>query len=103
MVREIPPGQVATYGQVAEIAGVHPRLVGQVLHRNTDPDAVPCHRVVNRKGQVAANYRFGGWKAQKERLSAEGVMFLDDNRVDLEKYRVGSKSSNAKRSQGLKW
>jgi methylated-DNA-protein-cysteine methyltransferase related protein len=43
------------------------------LHKNKNPDEIPCHRVVNSKGELAKNYRFGGREGQKKRLTAEGV------------------------------
>lgn len=58
-------------------------MVGIVLHNNPDPKNVPCHRVVNRDGKVAAGYKFGGAVAQRERLLAEGVKFRDNWYVDL--------------------
>lgn len=82
IVRHIPPGKVATYGQIARCVGTSPRVVGNALHAN--PDRVgPCHRVVNRKGRLAPNYKFGGWRGQKRKLLSEGVKFKDKIHVDL--------------------
>lgn len=64
VVREIPAGQVMTYGQIGKICGVSPRMVGRILHENPDPANIPCHRVVNSKGEVAESYAFGGREAQ---------------------------------------
>lgn len=72
-VAKIPRGKVATYGQIAKISGVSPRYVGYLLHRNPDPEKIPCHRVINSQGQLAKNYAFGGERGQQERLKEEGV------------------------------
>ena len=84
IVSEIPKGNVMTYGQIGNIVGIHPRLVGQRLHANTDPDSIPCHRVVNSLGGVAEKYAFGGVEVQNQKLRKEGVEFIG-NRVNLEK------------------
>ena len=83
-VKMIPAGCVATYSQVAEAAGDRKmaRAVGNALHKNPDPVAIPCHRVVNAKGELAGEYAFGGAWKQAERLRSEGVEVID-GRVDL--------------------
>ena len=88
-VRRIPKGRVATYAQVAEAAGDRKmaRAVGNALHKNPDPATIPCHRVVNAKGELAENYAFGGAWKQAELLVAEGVAVID-GRVDLKKYSL---------------
>ena len=86
-VKKIPKGHVATYGQIAEMAG-NPRMsraVGNALHKNPDPLPIPCFRVVNSKGELAGAFAFGGGKAQEELLRADGVEVVD-GKVDLEKY-----------------
>jgi len=88
IVKKIPKGKVATYGQIAIMAG-NPRLsriVGFALHVNPDPENIPCHRVVNRRGELSGAFAFGGPQRQEELLKQEGVGFLPDGRVDLEKY-----------------
>ena len=87
-VKKIPKGCVATYAQVAEAAGDKKmaRAVGNALHKNPDPSSIPCHRVVNAKGELAGNYAFGGVWKQAEILESEGVEVID-GRVDLEKFR----------------
>lgn len=85
IVRQIPPGKVATYGQIACMAG-NPRwsrVVGYALHVNPDPEHIPCFRVVNRLGEVSSAFAFGGGNRQRELLQEEGVPFLPDGRVDL--------------------
>ncbi|KKR50161.1 MAG: Methylated-DNA/protein-cysteinemethyltransferase [Candidatus Curtissbacteria bacterium GW2011_GWA1_40_16] len=101
IVKKIPKGKVATYGQVARIIQnskikdqnfnskikisnkFAPRLVGYALHSNKSAN-VPCHRVVDRNGRLAPNFAFDGWKEQKRRLEEEGVKFVDELHVDLD-------------------
>lgn len=88
VVKSIPKGKVATYGQVAAIAG-NPRwarVVGYALHNNPDPSTIPCHRVVNREGKVAEVFAFGGGEIQRKLLEAEGIVFEPDGTVNLKKY-----------------
>ena len=87
-VRRIPKGFVATYAQVAEVAGDRKmaRAVGNALHKNPDPDHIPCHRVVNAKGELAGEYAFGGAWRQADLLRAEGVE-ITEARVELKKYQ----------------
>lgn len=88
VVKQIPKGQVATYGQVAAIAGNRrwARVVGYALHANPDPAHIPCHRVVNKEGRVSDAFAFGGGNRQIELLEAEGVE-LKDGRVDMERFQ----------------
>lgn len=88
-VKRIPYGCVATYGQIAEMAGNRnlARVVGNALHKNPDPESIPCYRVVNVKGMLSENFAFGGVEKQKELLEAEGIEVVD-NRVDLNNYRM---------------
>ena len=88
VVKQIPKGCVATYGQVAALAGSRrwSRVVGYALHANPDPEHIPCHRVVNRFGEVSRAFAFGGENRQIELLEDEGVEFVD-GRVNLEKFQ----------------
>ena len=89
VVQTIPKGKVATYGQVAMLAG-NPRwarVVGYALHVNPRPGEIPCHRVVTREGATSAAFAFGGQDMQRTLLEEEGVTFLPDGRVDMEKHR----------------
>ena len=88
-VCEIPRGRVATYGQVAAMAGNGgaARAVGNALHRNPAPGLIPCHRVVNAQGRLAPRFAFGGDAEQQRLLEAEGVAVVDHH-VDLEKYQM---------------
>ncbi len=87
-VKKIPKGCVATYAQVAEAAGNRKmaRAVGNALHKNPDPSLIPCHRVVNAKGELAAGYAFGGAGKQAELLMSEGVE-VKDGKVDLRSFQ----------------
>lgn len=86
-VKKIPKGKVATYGQIAELAGNQKmsRAVGNALHKNPDPDSIPCYRVVNAKGQLSGAFAFGGSHTQQKLLEADGIEVID-GRVDLCKY-----------------
>lgn len=88
VVKQIPKGCVATYGQVAALAGSKrwSRVVGYALHANPDPEHIPCHRVVNRFGEVSDAFVFGGRNRQIELLEGEGVEFVN-GRVNLEKFQ----------------
>ena len=87
-VCKIPKGKVATYGQIARVAG-NPRwarVVGYALHNNPAPGVIPCHRVVNREGKVAESFAFGGGDIQRQMLEQEGIVFETDGHIDLNKY-----------------
>lgn len=88
IVKQIPQGKVATYGQVALLAG-NPRwarVVGYALHVNPDPENIKCHRVVNRNGEVSKAFAFGGENMQILLLREEGVE-VKDGKVDLTIYQ----------------
>ena len=87
-VKKIPYGHVATYSQVAEIAGDRrmARAVGNALHKNPDPDNIPCFRVVNAKGELAGEFAFGGAQVQAMLLEEEGIE-VTDGKVDLSRYQ----------------
>ena len=88
VVQQIPKGKVATYGQIARLAG-NPRwsrVVGYALHVNPAPGIIPCHRVVNREGKPADTFAFGGGTIQRQMLEEEGIIFESDGHIDLEKY-----------------
>ena len=90
-VKKIPRGKVATYGQIAELAGDRKmaRAVGNALHKNPDPDAIPCYRVVNAKGELAGAFAFAGEGIQAELLKGDGIEVVS-GRVDLKKYGMKS-------------
>lgn len=86
-VKRIPKGKVASYSQVAAMAG-NPRMcraVGNALHHNPDPENIPCYRVVNAKGELSGAFSFGGADEQERRLAADGIPVIN-GKVDLEKY-----------------
>lgn len=85
VVAKIPKGKVTTYGIIAKKIGIsNPRVVGYALHVNKNPDSVPCHRVVNKEGELAKGYAFGGLGIQKQLLKQEGIRFSGE-KVDLNK------------------
>ena len=89
VVRQIPRGSVASYGQIAALAG-NPRwsrVVGYALHVNPDPDGIPCYRVVTKDGKLSEAFAFGGITVQRELLERDGVEFDSEGRVIMEKYR----------------
>lgn len=88
-VKRIPIGKVATYGQVAAMAGNKKmsRAVGNALHKNPEPGIIPCHRVVNSKGMLSGEFAFGGMDEQAKLLEKEGVKVVD-GKVDLNKYQM---------------
>lgn len=88
-VKRIPKGCVATYGQVAAMAGDRKmaRAVGNALHKNPDPEHIPCYRVVNSKGELAGAFAFGGENVQADRLMADGIEVVK-GKVDLNKYQM---------------
>ena len=89
-VKKIPYGHVATYSQVAEIAGDKKmaRAVGNALHKNPDPHSIPCYRVVNAKGALAGEFAFGGPGAQAKLLEAEGVTVIVKTCLQLFRKRI---------------
>lgn len=88
IVKKIPEGRVATYGQIARLLGNprYSRVVGYALHVNPSPDTIPCFRVVNRDGRTSPAFAFGGQDVQKEMLLSEGVEFLPNGNVDLSRF-----------------
>lgn len=86
-VSQIPRGKVSTYGRIAEMAGSPraARAVGTILHFNPTPVVLPCHRVVNKEGRTAPGFAFGGPMIQRMLLEDEGVEFLENGNVDMEK------------------
>lgn len=86
-VRRVPKGKVVTYGEIARAIGNRrmSRQVGWALHVNPKPGEIPCHRVVNRFGELSTAFAFGGVNRQEELLRGEGVEVID-GKVDLSKY-----------------
>jgi methylated-DNA-protein-cysteine methyltransferase-like protein len=104
VVRRIPRGRVATYGQIADLAGLdgRARQVGYAL-RTLTTAGVPWHRVVNARGQISARAEPGGDLIQRQLLEREGVKFDTADRLELEHYRWrpirGDRSSRRPRAQ----
>lgn len=88
ILRRIPRGRVATYGQIAALAGRESaaRGVAWVLHSSSDPAGLPWHRVIGGKGRISLG-RGRGFEEQKKRLVAEGIVVGRGGRVDLKRYR----------------
>ena len=88
-VKSIPRGKVASYQRVAELAGNKKmsRAVGNALHKNPDPENIPCYRVVNSKGELSGEFAFGGKGAQQKLLEADGIEVVD-GRVNLNIYGI---------------
>ncbi len=87
VVKQIPAGNVASYGQIARMVGEprRARFVGFAMHSSPGmAGGVPCHRVVFKDGGLAPGFAFGGPDAQRAFLEAEGVTFLPDGRVDMD-------------------
>ncbi len=90
LVRQIPPGCVATYGLIALLAGSPraSRIVGCVMANAPEGRGLPCHRVIYKDGSLCRGYAFGGWEEGLQRLMLEdeGVTFLPDGRVDVARH-----------------
>jgi methylated-DNA-protein-cysteine methyltransferase-like protein len=86
-VRRVPPGRVATYGQIASVAGLgrHARLVGYAL--NACEDDLPWHRVINARGEISGRSDSFYELLQRERLEAEGIEFDPRGRISLSRFR----------------
>ncbi|WP_418996815.1 MGMT family protein [Adlercreutzia equolifaciens] len=101
VVRRIPRGKVATYGQVARLIGAPrtARYVGYALHANpepgTDPGCIPCHRVVFKDGRMATGFAFGGPDEQRGMLAAEGIAFDEEGRVLMEESQWDGRPESA--------
>jgi len=87
-VQAIPPGQVATYGQIAALAGSPraARQVGLILARlGAEADSIPWQRVLNHQGKLSTASRFGDW--QQKMLESEGIVFAPDGSCCLQRYQ----------------
>lgn len=88
VVRRIPAGRVATYGQIAILAGLpgHARQVGYALHALSEHHDVPWHRVINAQGRISLRGERGYDDLQRRLLEAEGVVFDSNDRVSLSEF-----------------
>ena len=86
IVSQIPVGKVATYGQIAALAGMPKgaRVVGWAMRAVPENWVLPCHRVVNKAGNMAPEYAFGGQEIQRSLLIAEGVTFKINGLINME-------------------
>ncbi len=89
VVKRIPRGRVATYGQIAELAGLegHARQVGYALHNLSENASVPWHRVINAKGEISPRSAGDSHELQLMLLRAEGIGVDERGRIDLKRYR----------------
>ncbi len=86
VVAKIPKGKVMTYKQVADMVRTTPRVVGFAMAGNKNTETVPCHRVIDSAGKLRG-YGFGGINVKKQLLEQEGITFLDEDTIDLSKYK----------------
>ena len=88
-IRKIPRGRVATYGQIAQLAGLegHARQVGYALHNLPERSDIPWHRVINARGEISPRSVGDSHELQKLLLEAEGVSFDARGRVELKRYQ----------------
>jgi methylated-DNA-protein-cysteine methyltransferase related protein len=87
LILQIPAGRVATYGQIAALGG-NPRAarqVARILHSCSRKDSLPWHRVVNRHGEISLR-QSQGHEIQQALLELEGVVFTENNRIDLKRF-----------------
>ena len=88
VIRRVPRGRVATYGQIAEMAKASgPRQVGYALHALPDGHDVPWHRIINARGAISLDSGIGGGNLQRAMLEAEKIVFDERGRVDLRRYQ----------------
>lgn len=88
-VKRIPRGRVATYGQIATLAGLarQPRMVGYALSALSDAQSIPWHRVINAKGEISLRSEPGFDQLQRVLLEREGIVFDTDDRISLARFR----------------
>jgi methylated-DNA-protein-cysteine methyltransferase-like protein len=89
VVKRVPRGRVATYGQIAELAGLqgHARQAGYALHHLPEGSSVPWHRVINAKGEISPRSAGDSHELQRMLLTAEGVVIDARGRIDLKVFR----------------
>ena len=87
LIKRIPRGKVATYGQVAALAGSPrgARQVAWILHSSSERDDLPWHRVINRNGRISLPHGYG-YELQKSLLEGEKIVFDEDDNIDLKRY-----------------
>lgn len=89
VVRQIPKGSVASYGQIASLAGNRrwARVVGYALHAVPDSEQIPCYRVVTKEGRVSSAFSSGEGNEQIRLLRADGIEVSEDGVVDMNRYQ----------------
>ncbi|HET9887989.1 MAG TPA: MGMT family protein [bacterium] len=89
VIRRIPSGRVATYGQIAQLAGLsgHARQVGYALHSVPEGHSLAWHRVINARGEISARSDARSEKLQRALLEREGIVFDDEARISLHRFR----------------
>lgn len=89
IVRQIPRGRVATYGQIADLAGLdgQARQVGYALHAAPSSLKLPWHRVINSRGEVSARTNGDSHELQRHLLEAEGIVFDARGRIDMRTFQ----------------
>ncbi|MBI2418442.1 MAG: MGMT family protein [Ignavibacteriales bacterium] len=89
VVQSVPEGKVATYGQIARIAGIprNARQVGYALHGVSEGTDIPWHRIINTKGQISFPVDSSGYAIQRALLEAEGIRFSLQGRISIKKYQ----------------
>jgi len=87
LIKSIPQGRVATYGQIAVYAGNYraARQVAYILHSSSCKENLPWHRVINSKGYISLKPKHG-YELQKKLLKKEGIIFKENDCIDLERY-----------------
>ena len=100
-VRRIPRGRVATYGQVAELAGLEgqARQVGYALHALPARSNVPWHRVINARGEISLRRGSDAHELQRMLLEGEGIEFDEAGRVDLARFQVKARRRGGEKSR----
>ena len=87
LIKKIPKGKVATYGQIAAMAGDPrgARQVSWILHSSSDKEKLPWHRVINKQGKISLPPD-SGYEIQREKLEKEGIVFSLRNSIDLKRF-----------------
>lgn len=101
LVAGIPPGKVMTYGQIAAVLDnvCSARYVGWAMASAPENSGLPCHRVLNRLGEMAPGQIFGGADRQRALLQSEGVLFTDRGRADLTRCLYRPEDKNPERPE----
>ncbi len=85
LLKKIPKGKVTTYGELAKVSGLHPRVIGMLMRRNKDPVNIPCYKVVRSDGSLGGYSATGGVRRKAELLKNEGIE-TKNGKVDLKKH-----------------